>query len=88
MAIGELQSGTPISLNWNKVSLGKRNGLALSIYGSLGALSWEQENPEYLRFTGKDGATQILDRSHSRMKLAAEPRYQRFKVGQIGRAHV
>ena len=81
MAIGELQSGTPISLNWNKVSLGKRNGLALSIYGSLGALSWEQENPEYLRFTGKDGATQILDRSHPRMKTAAEPRYQRFKVG-------
>lgn len=81
MAIGELAAGTPISLQWNKVSLGKRNGLACTIYGSMGAISWEQENPEYLRYTSKDGEVAILDRSHSMMTLAAQARYQRFKMG-------
>ena len=81
MVLGELQSGVPISLTWNKVALGKRNGLACTIYGSKGALSWEQENPEYLRFAGKDGAIQILDRSHSMITVASQNRYQRFKMG-------
>lgn len=81
LAIGSLNGGAAISLNWNKVSLGKRNGLACTIYGSRGALSWEQENPEYLRYAGKDGAIQILDRSHSMVTLASAARYQRFKIG-------
>jgi len=81
LAIGELHNGTPISLNWNKVSLGKRNGLACTIYGSNGSISWEQENPEFLRYGAKDGAIQIIDRSHAMVKVAAERRYQRFKVG-------
>jgi predicted dehydrogenase len=81
MAIGTLQSGAALSLNWNKVSLGKRNGLACTIYGSNGALSWEQENPEYLRYAGKDGAIRILDRSHSMVTHASADRYQRFKIG-------
>lgn len=80
-AIGEMGQGTPISLLWNKVTLGKRNGLALSINGSKGALSWIQEEPELLRFAGKDGALSIIDRSHSMITLASESRYQRFKVG-------
>jgi len=80
-AIGEMGRGTPISLLWNKVTLGKRNGLALSINGSKGALSWNQEEPELLRFAGQDGALSIIDRSHSMITLASESRYQRFKVG-------
>lgn len=80
-AIGEMGRGTPISLLWNKVTLGKRNGLALSINGRKGALSWNQEEPELLRFAGKDGALSIIDRSHSMITLASESRYQRFKVG-------
>lgn len=81
MVLGELRSGIPISLTWNKVALGKRNGLACTIYGSNGALSWEQENPEYLRYAGKDGALHILDRGHSMITVASQNRYQRFKVG-------
>lgn len=80
-AIGELHNGTPISLHWNKSSLGKRNGLACTIYGSKGAISWAQEDPENLRYVGKDGAIQIIDRSHSMISVASESRYQRFKVG-------
>lgn len=81
LAVGELHSGTPILLGWNKVSLGKRNGLACAIYGSKGAVSWSQEDPEYLRYAGKDGAVSIIDRSHSMITVASESRYQRFKVG-------
>ena len=81
MTIGELHKGTPISLNWNKISLGKRNGLACTIYGSNGSISWEQENPEYLRYGSKDGAIQIIDRSHPMVNVASERRYQRFKMG-------
>ena len=81
LVIGELDQGTPFSLNWNKVSLGKRNGLACTIYGSKAAISWEQENPEQLRFSGKDGALSVIDRSHSMISVASESRYQRFKVG-------
>jgi predicted dehydrogenase len=81
MTIGELHKGTPISLNWNKISLGKRNGLACTIYGSNGSISWEQENPEYLRYGSKDGAIQIIDRSHPMVSVASERRYQRFKMG-------
>ncbi len=81
LAIGELHNGTPISLHWNKVSLGKRNGLACTIYGSSGSISWAQENPEYLHYGAKDGAIQIIDRSHPLVKVASESRYQRFKVG-------
>jgi predicted dehydrogenase len=81
LTIGELRNGTPISLNWNKISLGKRNGLACTIYGSNGSISWEQENPEYLRYGSKDGAIQIIDRSHPMVRVASERRYQRFKMG-------
>lgn len=81
VAIGELRSGTPISLGWNKVTLGKRNGLACTVNGSNGAISWDQESPEYLRYAGKDGGLSIIDRSHSMISVASESRYQRFKVG-------
>ena len=81
IAIGELRSGTPISLGWNKVTLGKRNGLACTVNGSNGAISWDQESPEYLRYAGKDGGLSIIDRSHSMISVASESRYQRFKVG-------
>ena len=81
LAIGTMNNGTQISLSWNKISLGKRNGLALKIYGEKAAISWEQESPEYLLFTGKDGVTKILDRSNHLMNVAAEMRYSRFKPG-------
>lgn len=81
LAIGRLNTGAQISFSWNKISLGKRNGLALRIYGERAAISWEQESPEYLSYTGKDGITKILDRSNPAMNVAAAMRYQRFKPG-------
>jgi predicted dehydrogenase len=80
-AIGEMRRGAALSLSWNKVALGKRNGLVLTIFGSAGAVSWVQEEPEYIHYADKNGATQRIDRSHSIIRVASENRYQRFKVG-------
>lgn len=80
-AIGEMRRGAALSLSWNKVALGKRNGLTLTIFGSAGAVSWVQEEPEYIQYADKNGATQRIDRSHSIIRVASENRYQRFKVG-------
>jgi predicted dehydrogenase len=80
-AIGEMRGGAALSLSWNKVALGKRNGLTFTIFGSAGAVSWVQEEPEYIQYADKNGATQRIDRSHSIIRVASENRYQRFKVG-------
>jgi hypothetical protein len=40
-----------------------------------------QEEPEYIQYADKNGATQRIDRSHSIIRVASENRYQRFKVG-------
>jgi predicted dehydrogenase len=80
-AIGEMRKGAALSLSWNKVALGKRNGLAFTIFGSAGAVSWAQEEPEYIQYAGKNGSIQRIDRSHPMIRVASEGRYQRFKVG-------
>ena len=81
VAIGEMKNGTAVSLNWNKVSLGNRNGLSFSIFGSKASVSWVQENPEHLVLSDKHGVVQIIDRSHPSIRVASHNRYERFKVG-------
>ena len=81
VAIGETNNGAAVSLIWNKVSLGNRNGLSFSIFGSKGSVTWAQEDPEHLVLTDKQGVVQIIDRSHPTIKVASNNRYERFKVG-------
>ena len=81
VAIGETNNGTAVSLIWNKVSLGNRNGLSFSIFGSKASVSWAQEDPEHLVLTDKHGVVQIIDRSHPSIKVASNNRYERFKAG-------
>ncbi len=46
----------------SQIAAGKLNGLAVRIYGSEGSLEWEQHYPDYVRYTPKGGATQLLSR--------------------------
>lgn len=46
----------------SQVAAGNHNGLAVRIYGKLGALEWEQHFPDYVRFTPKGKPTQTLAR--------------------------
>lgn len=46
----------------SQIAAGKLNGLTIRIYGSEGALEWEQHYPDYLKYTPKGKPTEILSR--------------------------
>jgi predicted dehydrogenase len=46
----------------SQVAIGNENQLRLRIYGDKAGLEWEQENPNYLRFTPLNDQTRILGR--------------------------
>lgn len=60
MVLLELGNGASGSLCCSQVAWGRENGLALRVFGTRGALSWEQEHPEDLRVVDETGATRIL----------------------------
>ena len=60
--IVEYESGVNGAYWCSQVAAGHYNGLAVRVYGDKGALEWVQEDPEHLRYTPVDGATQILSR--------------------------
>jgi predicted dehydrogenase len=47
----------------SQVAVGNENRLTLRVYGSKGGLEWEQENPNYLRFTAINEPTRTLTRA-------------------------
>ncbi len=55
-------SGAKGMLWASQVSVGNENGLRLRVYGDKGGLEWEQENPNYLRFTPHGEPTRTLTR--------------------------
>jgi len=54
------------------VASGHYNGLAIRIFGTEGAIEWEQEHPDFLRYTPKGQPTQILTRAAHTSGYAAE----------------
>lgn len=48
----------------SQVAIGNDNGLEVRVYGNKGGLEWEQENPNYLKYTPLGQPTQILSRGH------------------------
>lgn len=48
----------------SQVAAGRLNGLVVRIYGSLGSIEWRQETPDYVYYTPKGCATQILSRGN------------------------
>ena len=64
----------------SQVAAGKLNGLIVRIYGSKGSLEWEQHFPDYLKFTPKGGATQILSRGNGYITEKAGA-YSRIPAG-------
>lgn len=55
--------GAKGSLWASQVAVGNENHLQLRIYGEKAGLSWEQENPNYLRFTPLGEQARIITRS-------------------------
>ena len=74
--IVEYENGVNGAYWCSQVAAGHYNGLAVRVYGDKGALEWAQEDPEHLRYTSVDGATQLLARGTGciREKAAAQGR--------------
>ena len=47
------------------------NGLVVKIYGSEGSLEWEQHFPDYVKYTPRGKATEILSKRNSYITEAA-----------------
>jgi len=60
--IVEYENGSRGAYWCSQVAAGKLNGLVVRIYGTKGSIEWEQQQPDYVRFTPKGGAPQILSR--------------------------
>ena len=60
--IVEYDNGTNGAYWCSQVAAGKLNGLVVRVYGSEGSLEWEQHFPDYLRFTPKGKAPEMLSR--------------------------
>jgi len=60
MVLLELEGGSSGALCASQVCFGRENGLRLRVFGTRGALEWDQEHPNELRFTDTSGAARTL----------------------------
>lgn len=60
--IVEYENGVNGAYWCSQIAAGHLNGLVVRIFGDQGSLEWQQEHPDYLHYTPKGGATQVLSR--------------------------
>jgi predicted dehydrogenase len=77
----EYSNNLSCNMWYSKFALGKRNGLALRVYGEKGSAEWVQENAEYLYLANNQGHKWIVDRGSNEVGICNQPRYTRFKAG-------
>jgi len=68
----EFDGGVHGSFACSQVAAGHYNGLVIRIFGTLGAIEWEEEHPDFLRYTPKGEPTRILTRAAHTSGHAAE----------------
>ena len=59
-----MENGCKGTIRSTQIATGLENNLNVSIYGSKGSLSWEQENPNYLYYFTSDKPLQVLKPGH------------------------
>ncbi len=55
----------------SQVAAGTLNGLAVRVYGDEGSLEWQQEHPDFVRYTPRGGAPRNLTRGNGYIKEKA-----------------
>ena len=60
MILLRLSNGATGTLCASQVCFGRENGLRLRVFGTKGALEWNQEHPNDLRLTGSDGSVRTI----------------------------
>lgn len=76
----EFENGVNGAYWCSQIAAGKLNGLCVRIYGSEGALEWEQHYPDYVKYTPKGKPTQMLSRGTGYITEAAGA-YSRIPSG-------
>ncbi|MDM8530555.1 Gfo/Idh/MocA family oxidoreductase [Anaerolineales bacterium HSG25] len=56
----------------SQIATGSENGLNIRVYGTEGALSWEQEEPNYVNFYPVSGPVQVYKRGNDYLSEAAQ----------------
>ena len=64
----------------SQIASGRLNGLIVRIYGDQGSLEWEQEHPDFVKYTPKGEATQALARGNGYITEKAAS-YSRIPTG-------
>ena len=59
-----MENGCKGTIRSTQIATGLENNLNISVYGSKGSLSWEQENPNYLFYYTNDKPLQVLKPGH------------------------
>ena len=59
-----MENGCKGTIRSTQIATGLENNLNISVYGSKGSLSWEQENPNYLYYYTIDKPLQLLKPGH------------------------
>ncbi len=59
-------------LHCSQISCGEENNLNIRVYGTKGALAWQQEHPNELKFVPKGEPAQILRRGNGYVSAAAK----------------
>ncbi|HIA28635.1 MAG TPA: Gfo/Idh/MocA family oxidoreductase [Planctomycetes bacterium] len=60
MVLLEMDNGATGTLCSSQVCFGRENGLRIRIFGTRGALEWQQEHPNDLEVTGEDGSVTTI----------------------------
>lgn len=76
----EYENGVNGAYWCSQIAAGRLNGLVVRIYGKLGSVEWEQQYPDYVRYTPLGKATQLLSRGNSYIKENAST-YSRIPTG-------
>jgi predicted dehydrogenase len=77
----EFEGGVPGTLMVSQAAAGTQCGLRLRVFGTLAGLEWDQENPEFLRFTPLDSPTRIIGRGYGAGMLEPAVRLVRMPRG-------
>jgi predicted dehydrogenase len=65
------EGGAKASLWSSQIAIGNENNLNIRIYGETGSLEWNQENPNYARYTPLNQLPQTLSRGGGALNAAA-----------------
>lgn len=59
----EFENGAHGTFSCSQVAAGHYNGLSIRVFGTKGSIEWEQEHPDFLKYTPKGEPTRILTRA-------------------------